>query len=775
MVTEQALPSPDDPAGYVNPFIGTGGLGFGVGAVYPGAGTPFGMVKASPDTRSDCCAMGYAHCGGYWYEDSYITGFSNVHLHGPGIADYGNILLFPASVMSPDYTDSATRLAAFSHDDEHAEPGLYQVTLGNGIRVELSATDRTAWHRYTFPAQLGATLVLDLEHGVDDDGQTSLGGRVELDPSAGTAWGRMWNYGSFTQRYGGNPVYFAMRMEPAPVDWGTWTHNHPRPGSKSNHGIDLGAWFVFKEEPGHQDSGTTILAESGSSWGSGETGNPELEYTLEQPGGEVTVDVQVGISFSSQEGAWANLEAESLGRSMDSVALAAREAWNRQLSHITVAGGTEEQWSIFYTALFHSLQMPTLLSDVDGTYPGLDGKLHQTRRGRYYSDFSLWDTYRTLHPLLLLAYPDYARDFARSLSHMARQGGYLPRWPCNRGYTGAMVGDPADIVLAETYIKGIRGWNEESTFDAARLTADAPVPDDAPFGGRADIDGYLERGWVALDETSGSASITLEYAWADRALSLWAQAAGRSEEAAMYASRADYYANTFDAETGFFRGRYSDGSFKDSQSFSATAWEEDYVEGNAWQYLWMVPHDPEGLASLMGGDDVLMDRLDEFFQASLEEEDTVAPDTWYWHGNEPDLHAAYMYALLGYPERGAPWVRWIRDTRYNDQPDGLDGNDDGGTLSAWYVLSALGLYPVAGTDVFALGPPLFDRAQVEMAGGGLTILTRGLGSSPQSYWLGASLDGETITGGTVRWGDISEGAEIVHLLGSWEEPLQGER
>lgn len=720
----------------MDPFIGTGGEGFGVGATYPGAGLPFGMVKVSPDTRGSLGAIGFAHCAGYWYADDRITGFSHTHLHGTGVPDYGNILFFPSGGMDPSQTSSDTRTATFSHDNEAASPGYYTVTFDDGIRTELTATRRTAFHRYTYPAGLTPTLTIDLEHGLNPDGPTSLGGEVTVDPASGLVEGWMWNTGSLTGRYGGHPVYFSARFSPAPRAAGTWADDAPTADRLAAAGVDLGAWLEFDDPTG----------------------------------AGLVVEAQVGISFTSLEGARGNLTVETAGLTFETARAAAEDTWRTDLSRIRIWDGDPDDLERFYTALFHSLQMPTLLSDTDGSYIGFNGLPAIATGSGFYSDFSGWDTYRTLHPLLHLVYPDIAADLAQSLVTMAGQRGYLPRWPCNRGESGSMVGDPATIILADAWIRGVPGWSAGVGYKYASFSAGGVDVAWAQGGERPGIDSWRTLGFVPLDEVGGSASVSLEYAWADHALARWAEAAGLDYDAVVWDQQALNYINTFDPAVGFFRGRYADGTFDNADEFSDLAWTDDYVEGDAWQYLWMVPQDPTGLADLLGGTDEALARLDRFFEESLAEPDSPLADAWYWHGNEPDLNAAWLYAQLGAPERGMQWIRWIRDTRYTTGPEGLDGNDDGGTLSAWFVLSALGLYPVAGTPTWVLGPPLFERAEVDVLDGVLTVDVSAVASVAQGSWDQASVNGEPSTG-TFLQSQIARGGTLTFVLGPDEEPL----
>jgi predicted alpha-1,2-mannosidase len=736
-----------DPVDWVDPFIATGGMGFGQGSSYPGAAAPFGMVAISPDTRTEGAHVSGFHNGGYWYEDHLITGFSHIHLQGTGAPDYGNVLFYPADGFDPSMTDSETRVASFDHANEDAGAGWYTVEFDNGIRTELTAGQRVGVHRYTFPEGVAPTVVIDLEHQMEPKvwDEYSEPYRVDaaigIDPQTGVVTGLTQNAGSLAGRYYGFLVHFWAEFDPPPSSWGTWADDDPEAGSATAEGQDLGGWLGFEPQSG----GTTVT-------------------------------VRVGISYVSPDNARANWEAEAAGLDLEGLREQTQDEWRDMLGHIRVSGATERELTIFHSALYRAMLMPNLRSDADGSYLGFDGEVHVEPGDPFYSDMSFWDTYRTVHPLVDLAWPEHARHFASSLVRMAQQsGGCLPRWPCGSGDSGSMIGDPADIVLTDTWIKGITDFDVQAAWEAAQLCADNPRPDTALYGGRSGIEGYLGRGWVFRDEHSGSVARTMEYTWADHAMATWAASLGYDEDAQRYGDRSRYYLNLWDPETRFFRARDGQGAMEPLEDFNELAWQDEYTEGNAWQYLWLAPQSAERLADIMGGRDACLDRLDEFFALSTEEEEDIWPEIYYWHGNEPDIHAPYLYALLGEPARGAPWVQWVRETRYGTGPDGVDGNDDGGTLSAWYVLSALGVYPIAGTTTYALGPPVFRHAEVDTMGGTLSIEASGAEWVARGTWLGASLDGVAIDGGTVDHAQIAADTTLHFQLAPEAELVDSER
>ena len=737
----------EEPTQWVDTFIATGGKGFGQGSSYPGAAAPFGLVAISPDTRTDGAHVSGFHNGGYWYEDHLITGFSHIHLQGTGAPDYGNVLFYPADGFEQILTDSETRVASFSHDNESSSPGYYAVTFDNGIQTEIAAGQRVGVHRYHFPDGVEPTMVIDLEHQLEpkDWDEYSEPYRVDaeihIDPDTGMVTGLTQNAGALAGRYYGFLVHFWAQVDPPPSSWGTWADAAPEADSTDAVGQDLGGWLGFEPQSG----GTTVT-------------------------------VRVGISYVSDENAQANWVAEADGLDLEGLRAQTEDEWRDMLGRIRVTDGTARELTIFYSSLYRSMLMPSLRSDADGSYIGFDAQVHVEPDEPFYSDMSFWDTYRTVHPLVDLAYPDYARHFASSLVRMAQQsGGCLPRWPCGHGDSGSMIGDPADIVLTDTWIKGITDFDVDSAWTAAKLCADNPRPDTALSGGRSGIDSYLGLGWVAADEHSGGVARTMEYTWADHAMATWAASLGYDDDAARYGDRSRYYLNLWDPETRFFRARDRDGAMEPLEDFSELAWQDEYTEGNAWQYLWLAPQDADRLADRFGGHDAILERLDEFFALSTEEEETIWPELYYWHGNEPDIHAPYLYALLDQPGRGAPWVQWVRETRYGTGADGVDGNDDGGTLSAWYVLSALGVYPIAGTTTYALGPPVFRHAQVDTMGGVLNIDASGAGWISRGTWLGATLDGEAIEGGTLTHAQLATDASLHFQLGPGAPLVDSER
>jgi predicted alpha-1,2-mannosidase len=716
----EALPDPIAAAPplvrFVDPFIGTGGLGFGVGNAFPGPQVPFGMIRPGPDTTGADSAPEMNHCAGYTYYDALIRGFSMTRMHGTGIADWGAPGLMPAVGMDASRTSWPGYRAAFSHDTEEASPGYYAVTLDPaGIRVELTATDRVALHRISFPPSAGADATVIVDTGYHMADVAISDGRVEVDPAAAEVSGFVTLDGGYSGRSGGVTVYFVMRFSRDVASHGVWKAGELFPGETARDGADSGAWLAF------------------------------------DAAADPVVEVAVAVSLVDVDHARLNLDAEAPGPELDfdGVRAAAEARWEQALGAVEVEGRSERDFRIFYTALYHALLMPTLATDVDGAYRGLDREVHAAEGFTYYTDFSLWDTYRTQHPLLTLLYPAWQTDMLRSLAAMARDGGCMPRWPLGTGYTGGMVGDPADIVFADSWVKGVRGFDLREAYDLMLVTADGPTPTElCPSGGRAGIADYLSLGYVPIESAGSSASWTLEMAYADFALSRLADALGEVADRDRFAARGGSWRNLLDPATGLLLGRHSDGTFPVGDD--PNGWQDYYAEGNAWQYRWLAPHDLEALAAAEGGVAPFLEQLDQFFEESAAEDyEPILPSRWYWHGNEPDLHAAWIYAALDRPAGSARWVRWALARHYGDGPDGLPGNDDAGTMSAWYVFSALGLYPIAGLEDYLVGSPIFTRAVVHLDAGDL-VIEAPASSARALYVREATLDGAALDRPRVR-------------------------
>jgi len=762
-----AVPVRADPLDDVNPFVGTGGWGFGAGSLVPGPQWPNGMIRPCADTSLGAFAVGFQHFAGYWYEDTDIRGFSHTRLVGTGANDQGNIRLMPVlGISDRTVSDEGTR-SGFSHEGESAAPGRYWVVLdSSGIEVELAALKWTALHRYTYPCPNPAgpspadtpnpgCVLPNLGSSFADPGSGVVSpaagsqpyvvvnasasiipgdvreAEVLVDPLNREISGSLLQQGGLSGRYGGLPTFFAARFSQPFHDFGTFKNGRIKSQSVREQGKDLGA-------------GADLGAYAG--------------FDLGDMGGQLTV--KVAISFLSVDQARKNLQHESPGFDFPGAVEANRRAWREKLDRVEVSGGTESERRIFTTALYHAYMMPTLFTEAGGVYMGFDGAEHQAEGFTYYTDMSLWDTFRTLHPLMALIDPDRARDFVVSLIRMLEQGGDLPRWPMGRGYTGCMIGTHADSVIAEAYLKGVGDFDVETAYQGMVRHATQSVP----HAGRSDLDHYLAHGYCATDHTGQAPSKTLEYAYDDFCVGVLARELGRIEEAEVFFARSGNYANLWDPQTRFFRGKDSGGDW--FQPFLPLwPFAEEYVEGNAWHWLWFVPHDVPGIIRLFGGTGPFLEKLAVFFQRASEMGDTLLPDIYYWHGNEPDIHAAYLFNEAGRPDLTAKWARWIMRTKYRDSPDGIDGNDDGGTLSSWYVFSAMGFFPLNPCDGrYMIGSPLFDEIVLHLSNGDFVVRAEN-NSERNLYVQSADLNGRPLEESWFRHEEIIPGGTLLLRMG----------
>lgn len=709
---------PMDLAAAVDPFIGTGGVGFGVGSAYPGPALPFGMIHPGPDTRNASGAPEFSHCAGYHYDDEYVAGFSLTRMHGTGVPDYGTFAFMPVDGMAPAYRSEAGYAARFDHANEEATPGYYRVRLDDGIEVEITTSLRAALFRIAYPGDVEPVLLLDLDHALSG----AIGAAsATVDDTTGALEAMVHQDGDLSGRIGGFDAFLAARVEPRPAAVGVWDAT----------GLDEGA--------------TTITGTGSGAW-------------LEFPAGTAVVSLRVGLSFVDAAGARDNLAREIPNFDFERTRNEAANGWEEELAKFEVHqhGADPREATLLATALYHALLMPTLMSDADGRYVAVDGTI-ATGQAPQYTDFSLWDTYRTLHPFLLLAEHAVNEAFAASLLRLGTQGGAVPQWSIAHGDAHCMVGSPGEIVLAESASKGVALNDEEAAYEVARVAAFGPSP--GSVGGRGAIEDYLALGYVPADRHGGSVSKTQEYAIADGALATWARRLGRDGDAAVLEQRASSWRSLFDAETGFFRGRNADGSWVEWPGDTAN--DAMFVEGNAWQYLWLAPHDPEGLAEVLGGAAGARQRLEEFFRASTTDEPILGTRRYYWHGNEPDLVAPWLFAAWGDRAATARWVGWVADEFYGVGPDGIAGNDDGGTLSAWLLLAACGLYPVAGTDRYLVGAPRYPLVVLHREGGDLRIEAE---PDPRTHPIPTrvTLDDEPLDGPYVTH-DALHGAHRLHF------------
>lgn len=719
----------------VDPFIGTGGEGH----TFPGATVPFGMVQLSPDTRIQPRDKAYGWAAGYRHSDDTIVGFSHTHFSGTGHSDLGDVLLMPIAGEltfergDPDKPGSGYT-SRFSHETEIAQPGYYAVTLQHdGIRAELTAGARVGVHRYTFPQGEQAHVLLDLRTSMYDYPGKVSWSRIRL-RADGTVTG-------FRETRGwapGRQLYFAMRF------------SQPLTGHEFRD-TEQGIPYKGFPPPGENDPAQRAQIE-----GRQLVAGFDFGTALRQP-----LVVKVAISSVSEEGAIVNLDAEMPDWDFERVRAAAKSQWAKALG-VADIDAPQAMRKAFYTALYHAFQAPSLFMDSDGRYRGPDNAVHQARGWTNYSTFSLWDTYRALHPLLTIVQPEQrTNDIVQSLLASRRESAYgiLPVWAFHGLETWCMIGYHAVPVIADAWMKGIRGYDANEALDAMVASADY-----GPYDGIAQ---YRELGYVPIDEEGEAASKTLEYAFDDWTIFRMAQAMGRKDVAAEFGKRAGNWKHAFDPGTGFMRARKRDGSFRTPFDPDASGYGSDYTEGNAWQYSWYVPQDVAGLAAAHGGAGKLLARLDAVFDAKVDPkifahmEDITGLIGWYAHGNEPSHHVAYLYAYAGQPWRTQARLKQVMDTQYKPTPDGLAGNDDLGQMSAWFVFTALGFYPVApGSNQYILGRPFVRRATLDLPNGKrFTVVADGLDDA-HPYVGSVSLNGKPLDRVFISHQELMRGGEL---------------
>jgi predicted alpha-1,2-mannosidase len=726
----------DGHAAAVDPRIGTGGDGH----TYPGATLPFGMIQLSPDTAMPNFKHAYGWAAGYQYNDPTILGFSHTHFSGAGHSDLGDVLVMPIAGEvrlepgDPAQPGSGYR-SRFSHASEVAQAGYYAVTLQDyGVRAELTAGRRVGWHRYTFPAGKPAHLLLDLRPSIYDYDGKVLWSNLHVRPDGSVTGCRLTNGWAR-----GRQLCFAMRFSQPLV-------------SRELYNREIKAPYKGFRGPGNQPE--DAVAQNGRALvGVFDFG------TLGKP-----LEVKVSISPVSEANAIGNLDSEGQGWDFDARHAAATAAWDKALALIDI-DAPEAMRTQFYTALYHVMLAPTLSMDANGQYRGPDYQVHEARddHGRFdfYSTWSLWDVYRAEQPLMVLLRPDLASEFIRSLVAAREDSpfGILPVWAYQGLETWCMIGYHAVPVIADAYIKGVRGFNAQKALDA--MVASATYK---PYGDLAD---YMAMGYVPIDKEPEGASKTLEYAYDDWSLAQMARAMGKRDLAATFMKRSTNWRNAWDTTTGFMRARLSNGQFREPFDPGAAGYGTDYTEGNAWQYSWYVPHDIPGLIAAMGGDAKFMAKLDATFDAKVDPahfknvEDITGLIGWYAHGNEPSHHMAYLYDYAGAPWRTQERLKQIMDSQYALRPDGLSGNDDLGQMSAWYVFTALGFYPVTpASDVYAIGRPFLKQATLHLAGGKNFTVTASPFDGLHPYVGEITLNGHRLAQPFLHHGDIVAGGTL---------------
>lgn len=698
---------------YVNPFIGTGGTPWAAGMLSPAATVPFGMVRLGPDTSAvNGIFLFKTNTSGYYYEHRHILGFSYSRLSGTGIMDYGMFRVTPYTSISKP------KAIAFSHKNETASPGYYAVYLPAAAAMcEMTATEHTGYQRYTFNTSRDAKLCIDAASFIGDG--STRDSVMKYDSETGVITGETTVLGGFSSRFDGMKAYYYAETDASPA---------------STEIINDGEALVLN------------------------FGNISGR----------AVTLRAGISFVSAENAKQNLSAEAGDMSFDEVRRAADSQWNDRLSSIRITAGETEK-EIFYTSLYHTMIMPTDFTDYNGEYVGFDKQVHVADGYTYRTDMSLWDTVRDVNALYTLIADDVQKDCVASVLDMADRGGVLPRWPMGEGYTGSMLGCPANIMLAESYLKGY-DFDLEKAYDYMVKSAETfNNKENREYAAYYNELGYIPDDLVRSEYHGTSVSRTLEYSWADSVIAMLAGVLGKDEDAAKYSARAMNYKNVWDSETKYFRTRNSDGSWGVLKPNMTAFYDEvlgfdyskAYTEGSARQWRFSALGDIEGMIDLFGSDEYFVSELNDFMEDASRNRAAFNPGAGYWIGNQHDIHTPYLFDYAGRPDLTQKWVRWTLENRFSTDVNGLDGNDDGGTLSAWYVFSSLGFYPIAGTAEYRLGSPCIESAEMTLTGGSTLKITVNNQGENNIYVQSVTLNGNVIEGTALTHQMLLDGGELV--------------
>ena len=706
---------------YVDPYIGTGDHGH----VFMGANVPFGLVQLGPTQYS----QGWDWCSGYHISDSTIIGFGQMHLSGTGIGDLGDISFMPVvgdvKLTRGTLPDQTTGIYSyFSHDKETAKPGFYSVHLDRfNIDVALTATKRVGFQKYTFPESADARVVIDLEHGIGWDSPTDAVVVQENDSVvSGYRFSKGW---ALDQR-----IYFVAHFS--------------KPISKFEL-VETAAASVHDKK----DTSKKVYGQA--------------FFDKTKAGEEIFV--KVALSPVSVENAKKNMDAELSGWDFDKTVADANDAWNEELNKIVVSSDSQTDLRVFYTALYHTMIAPSVYADVNNDYFGSDKQIHTNNDFTNYTTFSLWDTYRAAQPLMSIIHPKLTKEVAKTFIHIFKEQGKLPVWHLMSNETDCMVGNSGVIVLADMTLKGyVEDKDKEDAYNAMKSSM---MMDERGLG-------YLqELGYIPSDKENESVAKGLEYAIADWSVAQVAKQLGKTEDYDFFMKRSKAYGRYFDKETGFMRGVTSQGKFRvPFNPFHSTHRFDDYTEGNAWQYTWLVSHDVNGLVDLFGSEEAFTTKLDSLFLVQGELGAEASPDIsgligQYAHGNEPSHQVLYMYAYVGQPWKTAEKVREVLTTLYTDKAAGLSGNEDVGQMSAWYVLSALGFYPVspAGGE-YVLGSPLMNQATIQVGDNKTFQMIAVNNSKENKYIQSVKLNGQPYTKSYITHNDIVNGGTIEIEMGA---------
>jgi len=710
---------------FVDPLIGTGFHGH----VFVGANVPFGAVQLGPTNISE----GWDWSSGYHISDSTIVGFQHTHLSGTGIGDLGDVSFMPTTgpvkVMKGSIKDMQSGyVSLFSHSEETARPGYYAVKLKRyAIGVKLTSTKRVGFHEYTFPKSDQAHVIIDLKEGVGWDRSTETSIKLLNDTTiTGYRYSSGW---AKDQR-----IYFTAVFSRPIKDFSVYDSLVLKPGTALT-GKKVKGVLSFKTSNGEK------------------------------------VMVKVGISPISVENATMNIKAEIPGWNFNQVVMAADESWNKELQKVQIETADVTKKKVFYTALYHTMIAPSIFNDHNGDYWGTDKKVYPNPGFTNLTTFSLWDTYRALNPLFTLIQPEKIGDIINSMLAIYKQQGKLPVWHLMGNETNTMVGYSAVPVVADAYLKGFKGFDANLAYEAVKTTA---MRDDRG------LKFVKNLGYIPADSTVESVAMGLEYSIGDWGIAAMAKQMGKKADYQYFTKRANNYKNYFDKQTRFMRGRLSEKQWRSPYSpFESRHERDDYTEGNGWQYTWLVPHDVKGLVSLLGGEKPFIQKLDSLFIVEGDMGKEASNDIsgligQYAHGNEPSHHITYLYSFVGQPWKTAEKVRFIMKNFYTDQPDGIIGNEDVGQMSAWYVLSSLGLYQVnPANGVFVFGSPIFDKATVKLGEGKSLQIVAKNNSDQNCYIQGVTFNGKKHSKSFITFQELVKGGELVFEMGSKPSPTWG--
>ncbi|CDA82791.1 uncharacterized protein BN772_01287 [Bacteroides sp. CAG:754] len=699
---------------YVDPYIGSGYHGH----VFVGTSVPYGMVQLGPNNIH----KGWDWCSGYHYSDSILIGFSHTHLSGTGCTDLGDILIMPLNeIRTPRGNQDDIRdgyASRYSHDNEIARPEYYSLLLDRyDIKAELTATDRVGFHRYTYPDGKPASILIDLREGNGSNAYDSYIRKIDDYTVEGYRYVRGWSPS--------RKVYFVLKSDKKIEQFTAYDDNTPKP------------------------------------WNQLKVASVKSVLTF---GYEKEVKVKVAISSVSCANALMNLQAELSHWDFDKTVKMSADRWNKQLARMSVETDNEPAKRIFYTAHYHTMIAPTLYCDVNGEYRGMNDMIYTDPKKANYTTLSLWDTYRALHPLMTIVQPEMVDNVVNSMLSIYHQQDKLPIWPLMSGETNCMPGYSSVPVIADAYLKGFTGFDAEEALQAMKATA--------TYEKQKGIPHVLEKEYIPADKVHEATSIAMEYAVDDWGIAAMAHKMGKYEDAATYAKRAHYYKNYFDSSIHFIRPKLEDGSWRTpydpARSIHTVG---DFCEGNGWQYTFFAPQDPYGLIGLFGGDKPFTAKLDNFFTNNDSMGEGASSDITgligqYAHGNEPSHHVAYLYAYAGEQWKTAEKVRFIMDEFYTDKPDGIIGNEDCGQMSAWYLLSSMGLYQVNPSDgIFVFGSPCFKKVEMKVRGGKTFTVEAPNNNKENIYIQKVYLNGKPYNKSYITYDDIINGSTLKFVMG----------